>query len=116
MKGAKAVAGANHKTNWTSLLKLKGKTTAPQIQDDESEYGETGSWGVLKSGLWGNLGSELGHASVPGDEDTDSIKDPSFDFPLVLLDVDDSIPRFKSVVEEKDADAGWVDEAGFYPS
>lgn len=51
---------------------------------------ESGQWGLLDSGLWGRL--EEGPS-------TDGFKDTSFDFPVALLDVDDTIPKFKSVGE-----------------
>lgn len=37
-------------------------------------------------------------------------KEPSFGFPIVLLDVDDSQPRFKSVVEMEQEEEQWETE------
>ncbi|KAL6408503.1 uncharacterized protein AUP68_08360 [Ilyonectria robusta] len=72
--------------------------------------GETENWGLLPSGTWGNKGKEREHASLPGDSST--FTDPSFNFPLELLDADDSIPKFKSVVEEEEED--WADGEMLY--
>jgi len=54
---------------------------------------ESGQWGLLDSGLWGRIGKG---------PSTDGYKDTSFDFPVALLDVDDTIPKFKSVGEIDD--------------
>lgn len=59
-----------------------------------------GSWGLRKSGIWGRIGegeSRTEEGEVAGEE---GIKEPSFDLPAVLLDVDDTVLPFRSVVED----------------
>jgi len=59
-------------------------------------------FGLLKSGAWGQLpagGPSVGESHGDGEE---GFREPSFDFPLVLLDVDDTLPPFVSVAEEAD--------------
>jgi hypothetical protein len=64
----------------------------------------SGKWGLLKTEAWGPLGSE--EESVEGEG---GFKEQSFDFPIVLLDVDDTLPRFRSVAEPEESDEVWED-------
>jgi hypothetical protein len=69
-----------------------------------------GKWGLLKTGAWGLLGSE--EESAEGEERVGGeggFKEQSFDFPIVLLDVDDTLPRFRSVAELEEPDEAWED-------
>ena len=49
---------------------------------------------MIKPGTWGKLASEEGAGGEAA-----GLSDPSFEVPVILLDVDDTIPKFKSVVE-----------------
>lgn len=122
IKGAKAVAAVNFAAKGgSSTQKAKGKAI---LLDQSHEAGDptqapsgagSGLWISIISGVWEKLGGDSVGAH----------KDPSFDFPLVLMDVDDSFPKFKSVVVEgdsgendedgRDGNGDWAEEAGFYP-
>ncbi|EXK25027.1 hypothetical protein FOMG_18285 [Fusarium oxysporum f. sp. melonis 26406] len=69
--------------------KGKGSFSTNVATEAKEEWGllETGAWGPLKRGSGGRK-----RATV--DED--------FEYPLVMLNVDDTIPKFKSVVEEEE--------------
>jgi len=127
LKGAKAVAAANVKAALKSPTKGKGKTidSLPEVEICGSVSGGAGAWGVLKSGMWGKLESETGRTSLEEEESEEDFQDASFEFPLKLLDVDESIPEFQSAVEkdrggdgddDEWVDEEWADEAGFFPS
>lgn len=101
---------------------MKGKAEVADLSRERQSDGlvqeRSRSWGVLRSGLWGVLESEKEGAPCENQSEQD-YREASFDFPLELLDVDESIPKFDSVVddEEKEADdEAWGDEAGFYSS
>jgi hypothetical protein len=70
----------------------------------------SGKWGLLETGVWGPLGSEEesaeGEGGVGGEGE---FKEQSFDFPIMLLDVDDTLPRFRSVAEPEELDEVWED-------
>ena len=73
----------------------------------------SGKWGLLKTGAWGRLGSEEENVERTGGDETESgSKEQSFEFPIVLLDVDDTIPRFRSVAEPEESDDVGEDMAG----
>ena len=65
--------------------------------------------------MQGRLNIEESEGSSPG-EVTKEFKEASFDFPLVLLDIDESISKFKSVMGDKANNKGLEGEAGFYLS
>jgi hypothetical protein len=69
-----------------------------------------GEWGLLKTGAWGLLGTgneDTTEEGVMGSEG--GFKEQSFQFPIVLLDVDDTLPEFKSVAEPEESDELWED-------
>jgi len=86
---------------WGSILgskevatkNMKQSQQTPLNNDEGYVSAESGQWGLLESGLWGRLGEG---------QSADGFKDTSFDFPVALLDVDDTIPKFKSVGEVDD--------------
>jgi len=80
---------------------MKQSQQTPLNNDEGYVSTESGRWGFLESGLWGRLGEE---------QSVDGFKDASFDFPVALFDVDDTIPKFKSVGEVDDEE--W--EEDFY--
>ena len=68
----------------------------------------SGKWGLLKTGAWGLLGKEEEDVERTGGDETESgAKERSFEFPIVLLDVDDTLPRFRSVAEPEESDEVW---------
>ncbi|KAH7129973.1 hypothetical protein B0J13DRAFT_627109 [Dactylonectria estremocensis] len=79
--GAAEVARRNAK-------KGKGSSSA-------SVTGGDGEWGLQETGAWGPLKHDSG-----GRQTTTADKD--FDYPLVLLNVDDTVPKFRSVMEDDD--------------
>jgi len=100
--------------SWGSVMGSKEVVSKNMKQKATSYDGggaastDTGNWGLLKSGVWGKLDDreeDAGEGSSGGGE---GFKDPSFDFPVLLLDVDDTIPKFKSVIEAEDG--GWDGE------
>jgi hypothetical protein len=69
-----------------------------------------GEWGLLKTGAWGLL--ETGNENTTEEgvmEREGGFKEQSFEFPIVLLDVDDTLPKFKSVAEPEESDELWGD-------
>jgi hypothetical protein len=59
-----------------------------------------GKLGLLKSGVWGRLDDDYGGNDGHGaGEEEEGFSERSYDFPVVLVDVDDTIPKFKSIVE-----------------
>ena len=91
--GAKAVASKNMKQKNVPAFKSDGF--------EWSVYGETGNLGFLKSGDGAKMDEdedEVGEGSPSAAEFTES----SFDFPVVMLDVDDTFPVFKSAMESLD--------------
>lgn len=96
VKGAKETASWNMKSSWKKEQAKSGEPGA-------SAHGETGDWALLE---WGAF-SELSQGREEGD-----FSEPSFDFPIELLDVDDTIPKFTSVRTEEES-AGW-DEDDLY--
>jgi hypothetical protein len=79
--GAAQVAMRNAK-------KGKGSVSADTIEHEEG-------WGLLETGAWGLLKS--------GDGVRQSAVDKDFEYPLVMLDVDDTVPKFTSVAEEEES-------------
>jgi hypothetical protein len=65
----------------------KGKGS---ISADTTEHEER--WGLLETGAWGQLKS--------GGRVRQSVVDKDFEYPLVMLEVDDTVPKFTSVAEE----------------
>lgn len=101
VKGAKATASWNLKSKWKGL----GMTGHDAVEPGESSaYGETGDWGLLQSGAWGKLNDEEVREEGSSSVEEMDFKESSFDFPIALLDVDATIPKFKSVVDE---DGDW---------
>ncbi|KAI6754861.1 hypothetical protein HG530_012613 [Fusarium avenaceum] len=78
--GAAQVAMRNAK-------KGKGSISAATVEHEER-------WGLLETGAWGMLKSGGGVRRSAVDKD--------FEYPLVMLDVDDTIPKFTSVAEEEE--------------
>jgi hypothetical protein len=52
-------------------------------------------WGLQKSGAWGRVGKTDGEGGAP-------VGERNFENPLVLLDMDGTVPEFKSVAKEKE--------------
>lgn len=88
-------------------MKLKPKQKGTLSDAGGLSSTDSGKWGLLKSGMRGKLdpGGDARDGSSGGGE---GFKDPSFEFPVVLLDVDDTIPKFKSVVGAENR--GWDGE------
>ncbi|KIL88375.1 hypothetical protein FAVG1_08454 [Fusarium avenaceum] len=78
--GAAQVAMRNAK-------KGSGSISAATVEHEEK-------WGLLETGAWGLLKSGGGVRQSAVDKD--------FEYPLVMLDVDDTIPKFTSVAEEEE--------------
>lgn len=112
-----ADAGQNPEAAAGQWGAIKGvaETAEQQLQQKKHAKGETevsksptGRWGLLRSGAWGQLDKQGPKANV--DDDGDDGAGPavrgeqSFDFPVVMLDIDDSLPKFKSVAEAEDDD------------
>ena len=102
----------------SAKLKQKQKASSADTQAAAVEQNETGTWGLLASGAWGKLTNEAeienehdeeGNERVAAAADVgESIIGKSrgifkergkFHFPTILLDVDDTVPVFKSVLE-----------------
>lgn len=70
-------------------------------------------WGLLNTGAWGLLESEEktneGEGGVGAGR---GFKEQSFEFPIVLLDVDDTLPKFRSVAEPEEWEEVWEDMEG----
>lgn len=89
-----SLAGAKESASATAMGKGKGKDV--QGVEDFEYISRREVWGLLESGYWGKL-------EAKGDSGRRS-KDASFAFPVVMLDVDERIPAFKSVVEAESED------------
>jgi hypothetical protein len=68
--------------------------------------GGEGKWGKLSSGVWGRLDQEqsginddTGHPQGVG---TDGFAESHMDSPLALMDVDDTLPLFRSILAHED--------------
>lgn len=62
-----------------------------------------GKWGKLRSGVWGRLDQESRDSDDgEGEEDTEKGRgeESHLEFPVVLLDVDDTLPPFCSVADD----------------
>jgi len=78
---------------WESLIgvaEAASKNAKGRNKKGMAESSGTGRWGLLKSGEWGQI----------GEAEEEQFKEPSLDFQVVLLDVDDTLPRFRSAIEE----------------
>ena len=95
LKGAKQTATWNMKSN----SKLTGSSNSPS---EGSVYGETGTWGLLSSNSWA--------ANETIEEEEQEYTEPSFEFPIELIDVDDTLPRFRSILDVQDNDDEWDEE------
>jgi hypothetical protein len=84
--------------------------------DEAKEHGVAGGWGslmgVAEAASEGGMMAQSGGPEEDGpfaeerdDAGVEGFKEPSFDFPVVLLDVDSTLPPFRSVVEE--CEDGW---------
>jgi hypothetical protein len=104
INGAMAVASANIKPKWTSSM--------DGSEVETPTYGETGGSDVLEP-AFSKKGKQKAMFSGVGVE---NFKELSFDFPIVLLDVDDTVPKFKSVVEKEteEMEWNWTDEEELY--
>lgn len=86
-------------------------------EEDEEDYGDidmiegdggSGEWDLLKTGAWGRLrsrGEEVKADSPDNGSDDDrneQFGEKNFDMPLVLLGVDDTVPKFKSIVKQNE--------------
>ncbi len=82
----------------------------------ESKMGQGGSALAKIGDWWPTPSAPYPKSSQGGDGDhssgTGDFVESSFDFPIVLLDVDDTLPKFVSVVEEEDR-TEWNEE-GLY--
>lgn len=96
------VAGA-----WDDMIgvaEIVSKNHQKHKQKDITPWSsESGEWGLLKTGAWGRLQNEEESAEGEG-----GYKEPSSDFPIVLLDVDDTLPKFRSVAELEESEV-WED-------
>lgn len=105
------VAGA-----WDGLVGVaevasKGRKANQEHTNPVSEG--SGKWGLLNTGAWGLLGSEEEKIERTGGNGSErGFKEPCFEFPIVLLDVDDTLPKFRSVAEPEDSDEVWEDMEG----
>jgi hypothetical protein len=74
------------------------------FHDSPTDSGER--WGMLSSGVWGRLDQDSSesssHTEGSGGTKECGIEEPHLNFPLVLLDVDDTLPPFRSVVADDD--------------
>ncbi|KAK3167766.1 hypothetical protein OEA41_010895 [Lepraria neglecta] len=85
--------------------KRKQEHTTPVSEGSEE-------WGLLNTGAWGLLGSEEENTEGGGVGAERGFKEQSFEFPIVLLDVDDTLPKFRSVAEPEESDEVWEDMEG----
>ena len=89
---------------------LKGVAEVASMKDIPAVSAGSEKWGLLETGAWGPIGSAKesteGEGRVGGEG---GLKEQSFDFPIVLLDVDDTLPRFRSVAEPEESDDVWED-------
>lgn len=83
--------------------KMKQKQDAASYNSGSAPPTDAGNWGLIKPGTWGKLDNE-----EEGAGEAAGLSDPSFEVPVILLDVDDTIPKFKSVVEAEYG--GWDSE------
>jgi hypothetical protein len=68
----------------------------------------TTKWGLPKPGSWGLFGNKERSAVEEGNiEGGPQGKESSFDFPVMLLDVDDTLPRFKGIVKPEESEDAW---------
>jgi hypothetical protein len=98
VNGAMAVASANMKGSWKEV----SKKSEPQKKDDY----------VSKSGPREEIDKGKG-IDDSSESEREAFRERSFDFPIVLLDVDDTIPKFKSIAEHEE-EGDWVDEEELY--
>jgi hypothetical protein len=79
------------------------------LQQDPTALSESSAkWGLLKTGAWGLLESDEENLEGEGGVEEEGVfKEQSFEFPIVLLDVDDTLPKFRSVAEPEDLDEVW---------
>jgi hypothetical protein len=89
----------------TAMNARKGRHTSSS--ETESAAEET-RWGLLENGAWGRLNSE-GPNETSASTDTTGFSERKFDFPVVLLHVDGTTPKFKSVVRDASAHDGQAD-------
>jgi len=85
-----------------SASKSEGISTS-SARDESLEYGQ---WGVPKTGAWGQISGQKANDGV-GAEDIDNanefqFEDRDFDYPIVLLDVDDTQPPFRGNAKDTD--------------
>jgi len=103
-------------------LKQTQKASLTDTPADSVEQTETGTWGLLKLGAWAKSTDEeendgeadeeendgavaAGEEELTGGRSGDIFKERGgFHFPTVLLDVDNTLPVFKSVLEPSNGD------------
>lgn len=101
IKGAMETASANMK-------QLAERETITLVGGPSTQQ----NWGLLRSGAWGPLDLEDRMDEGDDEEQEDPLADDSFDgeehmeFPVVLLDVDETVPGFKSILEDE-SDEGY---------
>ncbi|KAH8744419.1 hypothetical protein F5882DRAFT_446538 [Hyaloscypha sp. PMI_1271] len=66
-------------------------------------------WGLLKTGAWGLLSSVEDSAGGETGVSGEGCKEEGFHFPIVLQDVDDTLPRFMSIAESEELNGIWKD-------
>jgi len=84
--------------------------------EEPKNAGVAGSWGSIvgakevasvnaKGGVSSSALKSVGKVKEPEVEQQHEFEDRSFDFPVKLIDVDDTIAEFRSVVDESDDDS-----------
>lgn len=105
---AAGLADPKKKGKWKGKEKEKRRVLEPAEEDSGVESVEEGEWGLLKTGAWGRVDLYGGtKTDSPGDNnevegDGEQYGERRFDHPIVLLDVDDTVPKFESVVKDED--------------
>jgi hypothetical protein len=105
------LAGNGVAGDWSSIMGVAEVAAAnAKLQQSEHNRGSSDSggeqWGMLKSGVWGRLDQEPPDttARVENSEETreGGEEEPHLDLPVALLDVDDTVSLFRSVVADDD--------------
>jgi hypothetical protein len=94
LAGAAETAAMNAKKRHKSDAVSAGVTT-PSEEDEK--------WGLLSTGAWGRLDLATSDDVETLREET-SFTEADYEFPVVLLHVDDTVPKFKSVNDTEDSD------------
>jgi hypothetical protein len=99
---------------WGSIVGSK-VVASKNMKQKAASYGaggvastDRGDCDQLKTGVWGKLDDREEEAGAGFGGGGEGFEESSFDSPVVLMDVDDTIPKFKSVVQA--GDVGWDGE------